>query len=581
MQRRLAAIVALDVAGYSRLVGADEEGTLARLRAHRRDLLDPLIEDHGGRIANTAGDSLLLEFASAVEATRFALDVQRGMAGRNAEVPPERRIRFRIGLNVGDVIVDGADLLGDGVNVAARLEGLAEPGAICLSRAVRDQVRDRMDLSLVDMGEVAVKNIRRPVRVFHLAVGDGPAPDREPAPVRADTPRQPALAVLPFANMSGDPEQDFFADGMSEDLITDLSRLPGLMVIARNSSFAYRDRGIDRRQVGLELGVHYLLEGSVRRAGDRVRINAQLIDADSGHQLWADRHDGSLDDVFALQDEITGRIVSALSLQLADEEKARLTSRYTRSPEAHDWFLRGRIRYREPGPQANAEAHGLLDRALALDGGFAWALALRGYVRFHAWFFGWNTAADALDLALADAEKAVDLDPSLAAAHAYLGWMHMWGEGHERALAEHETALALDPNFADGHLWYSSTLVYSGAPERAIEPMQRAVRLDPHYPPIYFINFANMYLHLGRHAEAEEALRRMIELVPDFPVSYVFLAAVRAATGDAAGAAQAGAEILKRLPAATARGLGGRFPYARREDADRLVESLKLAGLPD
>jgi TolB-like protein/cytochrome c-type biogenesis protein CcmH/NrfG len=364
--------------------------------------------------------------------------------------------------------------------------------------------------------------------------------------------------------MSGDPDQDYFADGLTEDLITDLSKLSGLLVIGRNSSFAYKGKSVDLRRVGQELGVHYVLEGSVRKVGNRVRINAQLIDAQTGHHVWAERHDGTLDDVFELQDEITGKIVSALSLQLSASEKHGLGSRYTANNEARDWFLRGRIRNREPGPRANAEANGMLDRALALDPGFSWALALRGHVKFHAWFFKWNTAPDALAAAFADTEMAVALDPDLAAAHTYLGWLHMWGEGHDRALDEHEKALALDPNFSESYLYYSSTLVFSGQPERAIEPMERALRLNPHFPPEYPLNFGHIYLQLGRYAEAERYLREAIKMAPDFPVSYIYLAAVLAAAGDDAGARKAGAEILKRMPGATATALariihGGRW----------------------
>ncbi len=581
--RRLAAIVAADVAGYSRLVGLDEEGTLRSLHAHREELLDPLIAEHGGRIANTAGDSLLLEFPSAVDAVRCAVAVQEGMARRNTEVEETRRIEFRIGINVGDVIAQGDDLLGDGVNVAARLEGLADPGGICISRTARDQVRDRMDIALHDMGEVEVKNIARPVRVFRALAGDrqATAPAAEPAAPTPPLPDKPSIAVLPFENMSGDPDQEYFSDGMTEDLITDISKLSGLLVIGRNSSFVYKGKSVDLRQVGRELGVRYVLEGSVRKAGNRVRINAQLIDAESGHHVWAERHDGTLDDIFALQDEITEKIVSALSVQLSAGEKDRLGSQYTANPEARDWFLRGRIRYREPGPQANAEAHGMFDRALALDPEFAWALAIRGYVRFHAWFFKWNTAPGALDEAIADAELAATLDPDLAAAHSYLGWMHMWGEGHDRALAEHEKALALDPNFSEGYVWYASTLTYSGRPELAVEPNDRAVRLDPHFPPFFLVNYGNMYLLLGRYAEAEKYLRTVIERTPDFPVSYMFLAAVKAASGDEAGARKAGAEILRLMPAATATALGRQFPYARPEHLARMVDGLRTAGLPE
>jgi len=580
--RKLAAIVAADVAGYSRLIGQDEEGTLRAFRAHRAELIDPLIDEHGGRIANTAGDSLLLEFPSAVDAVRCAIAFQEGMANRNDDVDADVQICFRIGINVGDVIAEGDDLLGDGVNIAARLEGLCEPGGILLSDDAYRQVRNRIQSGFVQDGPKGLKNIAEPVTVWRWPAGNTTAQliahvnDKDPP-----LPDKPSIAVLPFDNMSGDSDQDYFADGMTEDLITDISKLSGLLVIGRNSSFVYKGKSVDLRQVGRELGVHYVLEGSVRKAGNRVRINAQLINAQSGHHVWAERYDGTLDDVFELQDEITEKIVSALSVQLTDGEKHRLSSQYTTNHEAHDWFLRGRIRYREPGPQANAEAHGMFDRALALDPGFGWALAIRSYVKFHAWFFKWNTASDALTEAFADAEKAATLDPDLAAAHSYLGWMHMWGEGHDRALAEHEEALALDPNFSEGYMWQASTLIYSGQPERAIEPMERAIRLDPHFPPIYLLNYGNMYLQMGRYAEAEQHLRVVIEKAPDFPVSYIFLAAVLAAAGDEEGARKAGVEILKRIPGATASALSHQFPYAKPEHLVRMVDGLRTAGLPE
>ena len=411
----------------------------------------------------------------------------------------------------------------------------------------------------------------KPVKPTKL--GDRPIKEEE----TLSLPDKPSIVVLPFDNMSSDTEQEYFADGITEDIITDISKLSGLLVIGRNSSFVYKGKSVDLRQVGRELGVHYVLEGSVRKAGNRLRINAQLIDAQSGHHVWAERHDGTLDNVFDLQDEITKKIVSALAVQLTNTEKDRLQSEYTNSAEAHDWFLRGRILYREPGLQANAEALEMFDKALALDPNFAWSLAIRSYVKFHAWFFKWNTAANALSEAIGDAEGAVALDPDLSAAHSYLGWMHMWGEGHDRALAEHERAMALDPNSADAHFWYSSTLVYSGNPELAIAPMERAMRLDPHFPAVYLLNFGHIYLHMGRYDEAERYLNESIEKAPEFPVSYMFLAAVRAAAGDEAGARLAGAEILKRMPAATASALGQQFPYAKPEHSERMVNGLRLA----
>lgn len=430
--------------------------------------------------------------------------------------------------------------------------------------------------------QTVIKTFQRRGFRFVAEVTDDVTADR-PVPGLTPVTDNPSIAVLPFKSLSDDADQEYFADGITEDLITGLSKLSGLLVIGRNSSFFYKEKDVDPGQLGLELGIDFALQGSVRKAGNRVRITSRLINLGSAHLVWAESHDGTLDDVFDLQDEITGRILSALSVQLASGEQPRLTSRYTDNAEAHDWFMRGRIRYRDPGPQANAEAHGMFDRALALDPNFAWALAIRSYVRFHAWFFKWNTAADSYSAALADAKRAVVLDPNLAAAHSYLGWMHMWcdGDGHDRALAEHEIALDLDPNFADGYIWYASTLIYSGRPELSIEPTERALRLDPHYPPYYLVNFGNMYLQLGRYDEAERYLEIVKEKAPDFPVTYIFLAAVRAGKGDMEGARKAGAEILKRIPGATASELGHQFPYANPEHQARMIDGLTMAGLPD
>ena len=322
-QRRLAAIVALDVAGYSRLMGADEEGTLAALKAHRRELVDPAMQRHSGRIVSSAGDGMLVEFASVVDAVQACLAVQRAMAERNAEVVAARRIAFRIGINVGDVIVDGGDIFGDGVNVAARLEGLADPGGICVSRSVRDQIRDRLPITVRDMGEVAVKNIARPVRAFKLAI-DGAAGALAPPPAaEAAAADRPSIAVLPFDNMGGDPEQEYFADGITEDIITVLSKFRTFSVAARNSTFVYKGEGIDIKQAAGELGVRYLVEGSVRKSGNRVRITAQLIDAEGGDHVWAERYDRELEDIFAVQDEITECVVAAIAPEVVTAEIQR------------------------------------------------------------------------------------------------------------------------------------------------------------------------------------------------------------------------------------------------------------------
>src|ERR1700758_1066703 len=376
LERRLAAILAADVAGYSRLVGADEEGTHERLKALRRGLADPKIKEYRGRIVKTTGDGLLIEFVSVVDAVRCAVEVQREMAERNADVSPDCRIEFRMGINLGDIIKDGRDIYGDGVNVAARLEALAEPGGVCVSRVVRDQVRDKLAISFEDMGEQKVKNIARPVRVHRVVLGE-PSSSPEPATASLSRPAlalpdKPSIAVLPFQNMSGDPEQDYFADGMVEDITTALSRFKELFVIARNSSFTYKGRAVDVKQIGRELGVRYVLEGSVRKATNRVRITGQLVDAATGAHLWADRFDGGLGDIFDLQDQVTESVVGAIAPVVEKAEIERAKRKPTDSLDAYALYLRGLAKfYQFASRQVNDEALRLFNSAIELDPDFA------------------------------------------------------------------------------------------------------------------------------------------------------------------------------------------------------------------
>ena len=373
--RRLAAILAADVAGYSRLMGADEEGTLAALKEIRRELADPKIKEHRGRIVKTTGDGLLLEFASVVDAVRCAVEVQREMAERNAEVPTEKRIQFRMGINLGDIIKDGRDIYGDGVNVAARLEALAAPGGICVSRVVRDQVRDKLDFAFEDLGEQQVKNIARPVRVYRVhELGAAAKSPLGPASPLLPLPDKPSIAVLPFANMSGDPEQEYFADGMVEEIITALSRIRWLFVIARNSSFTYKSQSVDVKQVGRELGARYVLEGSVRKSGNRVRITGQLIDAITGAHLWADRFDGSLEDVFDLQDKVAFNVAGVIEPALQAAETARSVNRPTNDLTAYDLYLRAYAIYLASRSRI-PDALQILDQAIERDPEFGLARA--------------------------------------------------------------------------------------------------------------------------------------------------------------------------------------------------------------
>ena len=579
-KRRLAAILSADVVGYSRLMGDDEEATIEVL-VDCRDVFSKRVENHDGRVVDTAGDSVLSVFDSVVEAVRCAMEIQIALAERNEELSEDRRMRFRIGINLGDIIEkDDGTVYGDGVNVAARMEALAEPGGVTLSDDAYRQVRAKLEVTFEDMGDQEVKNIAERIRAFRLVDFDrtraGPV-----SQARLELPDKPSIAVLPFQNLSGDPEQEYFSDGLTEDIITDLSKLSGLFVIGRNSSFAYKEKTVDLTRVGRELGVHYALEGSVQKAGNRVRINAKLADTRSSRYVWTERYDGTSDDIFALQDDITGKIVSALSVQLTAAEEKQRGSEYTSSVEAHDLFLRARVLYRQPSPVTNAEALAMFDAALALDPGFALALAYRSYVKFHAWLFGWNTDPDALDLAIRDAEASIAQDPNLAIGHSFLGWMHMWKDGHQRSLSEHELALALDPNSSDAQLFYSSSLIFSGQPELAEAPMIHAHRLDPHLSAPALLNYVHLYLQTGRYAEAERHRDELLEKAPDYPAAHVYDAMLRNACGDQEGVRRSGEEIVRLMPGATVTALSRQYPYAKPEHKARLLEGLRAAGLPE
>jgi adenylate cyclase len=466
--RRLAAILAADVAGYSRLMGADEEGTHERLKDHLRELVISKIEEHRGRIVKNTGDGFLAEFPSVVDAVRCAVEVQRGMADREPEVPEERRIRFRIGINLGDVIVEEHDIFGDGVNVAPRLEGLAEPGGICVSRMVRDNVRDKLDLAFEDLGEREVKNIARPVRVYRVRDGVAAKPPAQTSPA-LPLPDKPSVAVLPFANMSSDPEQDFFADGLSEDIITALARYPSLFVIARNSSFTYKGRSVDVKQIGRELGVRYLLEGSLRRAGNRIRVTAQLVEAETGNHVWAERYDRDLADIFSVQDEITQAATIAIAPAIADAELHRALRKPPENLDAWAAYQHGLWHLSKAKVEDNTRAETAFQQAIDLDPTFAGgyeglALAINNSAAVYAI----RSLAEGITAAETFARQAVELDGTDAEARTRLAVMLWMRADYTGALAEVDRALAISPNLAYAHGIRGSTLISCGtAEERA------------------------------------------------------------------------------------------------------------------
>jgi adenylate cyclase len=579
MERRLAAIFAADVVGYSRLIGADEEGTLARLKAHRRELIDLKIADHQGRIVKTTGDGVLAEFASPVKAVRCAIDVQYGMAERNAGVPQEQRIEFRIGINLGDVIVeDDGDIYGDGVNVAARLENIAEPGAVYISRTVRDFVDGTPELVLEDLGERELKNIARLVQVFRIAPPQavGAAQAGPPA-----VPHKPSIAVLPFTNMSGDAEQEYFSDGISEDLITDLSKISGLFIIARNSTFAYKGRSVKVQEIGRDLGVRFVLEGSIRKAGNRVRITAQLIDAGSGGHLWAERFDRELTDIFATQDEVVEKIVAALAVNLTQGEAQRLRRRGTASVEAYETWLRGRELLSRSTREAIAQAKAMYRRAIEIDPNFAAPHAGLSLATISDYVSDW--AADpeeALDEAERWARRALELDDQEPVSHMALGNVMLWRRNHDGALAEFGRMIALDPNFAQGHSATGLALMYAGRAAEALEAFAIAKRLDPHSPSIVLHFVAQANFSLGRYEAAAEQLLERIARTPATDSSRMLLAACYGHRGRVDEARAAWAGLMKVNPDFSLAQRARVLPYKEPRDFQRIAEGLAKAGLP-
>lgn len=581
-ERRLSAIFAADVAGYSRLMGADEEGTLASLTGHRRDLFDPAIARHRGRIVKTTGDGLLAEFASVVDAVRCAVEVQTGMAARNTGLDPERRLEFRIGINVGDVVAQDGDIFGDGVNIAARLEGIAEPGGICVSARVYELAGGNVSATFEDIGEQSLKNIARPVQAYRIRnEGDGINPAR---PLALRLPDRPSIAVLPFRNMSGDPEQEYFADGMVEEIITALSRTRWLFVIARNSSFTYKGRAVDVKSVGRELGVRYVVEGSVRKAGANVRISGQLIDTTTGTHLWAEHFDGDLEDIFSLQDRVTESVVGAIAPTLEQAEIQRAKRKPTGSLDAYDYYLRGLAAVHHPSEETVAEARRLFLKAIDLDPDFAAAHAMAGFCSVWRKTNGWMTDPTA-EIAEAErlARRAVELGKDDAVALARAGHTLAYVVGNlEVGASLIELALTLNPNFAAG--WYSSGWVqaYLGNADTAIEHLNHAIRLSPLDPEINHMQTGMAFGHFlaGRYDEASVWAQKALRERPNYRTALRFAAASSALAGRTEEARQM-ITLMRRLdPALRLSGLRDRLPM-RPADLDRLAEGLRLAGLPE
>jgi TolB-like protein/class 3 adenylate cyclase len=584
VERKLSAILAADVAGYSRLMGVDEEGTLDSLNLHRREQVDPCIAKHRGRIVKTTGDGLLAEFASVVDAVRCAVEVQTGMANRNARVGPDKRLDFRIGINVGDILKQDGDIFGEGVNIAARLEGVAEPGGICVSGRVHEDVAGKVEILFEDIGEQTLKNIARPVRVYRLRpAADVTGVPRLPA---LSVPDKPSIAVLPFQNMSGDVEQEYFADGMVEEIITALSRMRWLFVIARNSSFTYKGRIVDVKQVGRELGVRYVLEGSVRKAASRVRITGQLIDAATGSHLWADRFDGAIEDIFDLQDQVTGSVVAAIAPKLEQAEIERVKLKPTERLDAYDYYLRGLSARYQWARQSNEDALAFANKAIGLDPNFAaaYGLAVQCYSRRKTG--GWVIdndfeVAEVSRLARRAAELGRD-DPD-ALWMAGIGLAFVVGDLDSGA-ALIERALTLNANLAAA--WFVSGMVkvWLGEPEAAIERLARAMRLSPHDPQLFSMQAGTGAGHFfaGRYTEALAWAEMSAREQPESIHSSSVIAASAALLGSVAAAGLAMARLRRLLPDLRVSNLRERlYPIRQPQDFDRWAEGLRRAGLPE
>ncbi len=577
MERRLAAILAADVVGYSRLMGADEAGTLSTLKAHRQELMEPEIAAHQGRIVKLMGDGVLAEFASVVDAVECAVALQQGMARRNAGVSQARRIQFRIGVNLGDVIVEGDDLYGDGVNVAARLEGLADPGGICISGPAFDVIEGKLDVAFEDVGERKVKNIAKPLRVYRFV----PRADAQAAPAGEwrSVPDKPSIAVLPFTNMSGDPEQDYFADGITEDIITELSRFQSLFVIARNSTFTYKGRAVRVQDVGRELGVHYVLEGSVRRAGGRVRVTVQLVNATNGNHIWAERYDRDVTDIFELQDELTQSIVATLSGRLESADVERVKRKPPNTASVYDYVLRAKLCHHRGTPDDSAEALRLLDQALSIDPEFAPAYAWRACTVGQAFARGYIEQTDAAEREVyRDVLRGLALDENDLECIRILGEFRIEQYRPDDALVQNEKALRLNPNDPRIVAQRGEILTWLGRPEDGAEWVHKAMRLSPYEADAWAHLLGRALFGARRYQEALSAFSRVPRL--RYP-HHAFRAACHAYLGEEDRAAAEAGEVLRAKADFSSDSFCKTLYYKDDAEREHVRQGLVKAGLPE
>ena len=617
LKRKLTAIFYADVVGYSRLTGEDEEGTY-RLVRDRLDLMSESIRSHNGAVINFAGDAVLADFTTASEALACGAEVQQAIEEANEALPEEQKVRFRVGVNLGEVIVDRESIYGDGVNVAARLEGLAEPGGICISEAVHGAVGKKLPLGYEDIGMQQVKNIEDPVHAYRVLLDPDATPSKSrPQPRRyaaavaalvivlavlgtvawyapwdrgeesaADETAsldagKPSIAVLPFQNLSAESGQEYFSDGITNDIITDLSRFSNLLVIASNSVFAYKGKAVNVKDIGRDLGVRYVLEGSVQKVGTSVRINVQLIDASTDHHLWADRYDRQLDDIFAVQDELTAAIVAALEVVLTDDEQTREAHNYTRNIEAYDLFLRGRT-YLRGTKQTHLKARGLFDQAIDLDPEFAAAYAEKSMTYFAGFIMPMTRSTRVLEASVETAERAVALDDSLPLAHARLGWAYFANQRHDEAIAAARRAVALGPNDAESHAQLGNILNWSGQPKEAIGLIEKAMRLNPHYPFYYLFYLGHSHYLLENREKSIKLMKRVVTRAPNFLPVRRHLAVLYQEIGLEQEAKAQTAEVLKIFPGASIEDSRERCLYIHKPKLlERFFDGLRKSGMPE